>query len=138
MPGDPAAAAGGPSAGSAGDIQVWLLPMDGGEATQLTRLPEDVTELAWSPDGTRLCVVSAPSRPTGSLGRARARRRRRPATCGSSTGCQYQLNGVGFIYDREPNLWIVDVASGEPRRLTSGISHDTSPPGARTERASRS
>ena len=26
---------------------------------QLTRLPEDVTDLAWSPDGDRLCVVSA-------------------------------------------------------------------------------
>src|SRR3954468_23169119 len=39
--------------------QVWLLPMDGGEATQLTRLPRGVGDLAWSPDGSRLCVVSA-------------------------------------------------------------------------------
>ena len=42
-----------------GAAQVWLLPMDGGEARQLTRLPRDVSDLAWSPDGTRLCVVSA-------------------------------------------------------------------------------
>jgi len=40
-----------------GSVQVWLLPLDGGEATQLTRFPEDVEEMAWSPDGRRLCVV---------------------------------------------------------------------------------
>ncbi|MGH2358491.1 MAG: S9 family peptidase, partial [Candidatus Limnocylindria bacterium] len=42
-----------------GGRQVWLLPFtDGGEAGQLTDLPKDVEELAWSPDGKRLCVVS--------------------------------------------------------------------------------
>ena len=40
-------------------MQVWLLPLEGGEAQQLTRLPEDVSDIAWSPDGTQLCVVSA-------------------------------------------------------------------------------
>ena len=33
--------------------------MDGGEARQLTRLPLSVSDLAWSPDGSRLCIVSA-------------------------------------------------------------------------------
>ncbi len=109
-----------------GAIQVWLLPMDGGEAVQLTRLPEDVSDLAWSPDGTRLCVVSAATRPD------------RPATVREAGAppardarlidrLQYQLNGAGFTYDREPNLWLVDVRTGEPRRLTGGTSHDTAP-----------
>ena len=40
---------------------------------------------------------------------------------------QYQLNGLGFTYDREPNLWMVEVAEGALRRLTSGASHDTAP-----------
>ncbi len=109
-----------------GEIQAWLLPMDGGEATQLTRLPEDMTELAWSPDGNRLCVVSAAIRPD------RVTVRREPGDPPARDvrlidRLQYQLNGVGFIHDRPPNLWIVDVASGTPRRLTSGPSHDTSP-----------
>ena len=35
------------------------------------------------------------------------------------------LNGPGFIYDRVSNLWIVDVASGTARRLTTGrTSHE--------------
>ena len=29
-----------------GSIQVWLLPMDGGDAHQLTKLPINVTDMA--------------------------------------------------------------------------------------------
>src|SRR5918997_3599638 len=41
-----------------GATQVWLLPMDGGEARQVSRLPRDVEDISWSPDGRRLCLVS--------------------------------------------------------------------------------
>ena len=110
-----------------GDTQVWLLPMDGGEARQLTDLPDDVGELAWSPDGTRLCVVSGATsaRPPATTAAA--------AAPGDRAGdpprrdirlideLDYQLNGVGFTYERPPRLWIVDVTSGEARRITSGL-----------------
>ena len=39
--------------------QVHLLPLDGGEARRLTDLPRGVDAFEWSPDGTRLVVVSA-------------------------------------------------------------------------------
>ena len=68
-----------------GGTQVWLLPIEGGEARQLTRLPRDVTDLTWSPDGTALCVVSA-SRDASRSDRPRASRRTVPRrTCASST-----------------------------------------------------
>ena len=38
-----------PSDEQRGTTQVWLLPMAGGEASQLTRLPEDVGELCVEP-----------------------------------------------------------------------------------------
>jgi len=106
--------------------QVWLLPMDGGEARQLTRLPENVGELSWSPDGARLCVVSAATTPEP------PRRRRDPDAAPARDArlidrLQYQLNGAGFTYQKPPNLWIVDVADGGARRLTSGTSRDIQP-----------
>lgn len=108
-----------------GATQVWLLPMEGGEASQLTRLPDDVSEIAWSPDGSQLCLVSAATtqvRPD----------RRRDATVPSGDArlidrLQYQLNGSGFIHDKAPNLWLVDVVDGVLRRLTSGTSRDGQP-----------
>jgi dipeptidyl aminopeptidase/acylaminoacyl peptidase len=109
-----------------GTSQVWLLPLDGGEARQLTDLPEDVGDLAWSPDSTRLCVVSGATSST---------LRRQPAKPGEPPrrdarlidGLNYQLNGAGFIYEHPPKLWIIDVGGGAPRRLTSGRSADEQP-----------
>ena len=37
--------------------QIWLIPMHGGEARQLTHEPGGVVEFAWSPDGQRLVFV---------------------------------------------------------------------------------
>ncbi|HEX5467394.1 MAG TPA: S9 family peptidase [Candidatus Limnocylindrales bacterium] len=106
--------------------QVWLLPLDGGEARQLTRLPYDVSDLTWSPDGRQLCVVSA------SLSTTAARSQRDPADppepdARSIDRLGYMLNDVGFIYDRPGKLWRVEVESGEAVRLTSGPIPDRSP-----------
>jgi Tol biopolymer transport system component len=40
--------------------QVFLLPLDGGEARRLTDLP-GVTEIAWSPDGATLAILTSRS-----------------------------------------------------------------------------
>ena len=99
-----------------GTTQVWLLPLAGGEAQQLTDLPEDVAELTWSPDSSRICIVSgammadAPDKPhqAGEPPRRDIR---------LIDELDYQLNGVGFTYEAPPRLWIVDVASGSLRRI---------------------
>src|SRR3990170_6483352 len=39
-------------------MQLFVIPIEGGEAVQLTELSEDVEELAWAPDSTKL-VFSA-------------------------------------------------------------------------------
>ncbi len=106
--------------------QVWLLPMDGGEPSQLTRLPQSVSEIAWSPDGGRLCIVSAAT----TAEKPRSRRKPGdppPRDIHLIDRLQYMLNGVGYTYDKRPNLWVVEVAGGKGRRITSGISEDQQP-----------
>jgi dipeptidyl aminopeptidase/acylaminoacyl peptidase len=110
-----------------GETQVWLLPLGGGEAHQLTDLPVDVGALEWSPDGRRLCVVSGATSTT--------RAERGPRDPGEPPRrdlrlideLDYQLNGVGFTYEHPPRLWIVDVESGAARRITSGSRGDEQP-----------
>lgn len=108
-----------------GAAQVWLLPMDGGEARQLTRLPRDVSDLAWSPDGTRLCVVS----PATSLVPKPERAPDAPpeSDIRQIDRLMYMDNATGFTYDRPGRLWRVDAATGEAVRLTRGSASDGQP-----------
>lgn len=108
--------------------QVHLLPLDGGEARRLTDLPRGVDTFEWSPDGRTIAVL------TSSLGATRqldARRRGRPAAPPRPGHTPlsdyryidklgYQLNGAGFIDDRDTHLWLVDAGSGEARLLVAG------------------
>ena len=105
--------------------QVHILPLDvPGEARRLTNLPRGVTELGWSPDGTRLAILT-PSRGATREADAKARGKREAKPGEPLSDYRYTdrlgylANGAGFIQGRECQVWIVDVASGEARQLTS-------------------
>ncbi len=114
--------------------QVHLLPLEGGEGRRLTDLPRGVEGFEWSPDGTRLVVVSA----SRAANRKEDARRRgievqpAPGTPPPSDyrfvdRLDYMLNGKGFVYDRVMHLWIVDAATGAASRLTDGPVSDREP-----------
>jgi dipeptidyl aminopeptidase/acylaminoacyl peptidase len=114
--------------------QVHVLPLDGGEARRLTDLPRGVTAFEWSPDGRSLVVTSS-SHAATYLEDARLRRKsvRHDHAAPPESDLRfidrldYMLNGEGFTYDRVDHLWIIDVASGAARRLTSGPTAERSP-----------
>ena len=115
-------------------VQVHLLSMDGGEAHRLTDLPRGVDSFEWSPDGSRLVVVSASHGATFEEDR-RKRRTGAPAVPGTPPPSdyrfidrlEYMLNGAGFTYDHIGHLWLVDVATGAASRLTDGPVADGEP-----------
>jgi dipeptidyl aminopeptidase/acylaminoacyl peptidase len=114
--------------------QVHLLSLDGGEAHRLTDLPRGVDSFAWSPDGTKLVVVTS-SRGARRKDDRRARGldvKRKPTDPPESDyryidRLNYMFNGAGFTYDAVAHLWIVDVATGDARRLTDGPTADEDP-----------
>jgi acylaminoacyl-peptidase len=113
--------------------QVYLLPLDGGEARRLTDLPRGVEGLEWSPDGSRLVVTSASAAATPEED-ARLRRTGTvptgeppPSDYRFIDRLDYMLNGKGFTYDRVRHLWLVDVATGLATPLTDGPVSDEEP-----------
>ena len=84
--------------------QIWLLPADGGEASQLTTARDGVSAYSWSPDGTRIAYLT-----TDSLSRdaeAKLRRRDDPK-----------------VYEgdlRLSHVWVIDVASKQATKVTGG------------------
>ena len=118
--------------------QVYLLPLEGGEARRLTDMPRGVDGFEWSPDGSRLVVISASVGATWADD-LRARGKMSRAAAASRIGeppasdyrfvdrLAYMHNDRGFIFDRVPHLWLVDVSSGEASRLTNGRVADSEP-----------
>jgi len=114
--------------------QVHLLPLDGGEARRLTDLPRGVDAFEWSPDGTRLVVVTTSHGATAADDDRRRGidRTKHPGTPPPSDyrfidRLDYMLNGTGFTYDRIGHLWLVDAATGTATRLTDGRAADREP-----------
>jgi dipeptidyl aminopeptidase/acylaminoacyl peptidase len=115
--------------------QVHLIPLDGpGEARRLTDLPRGVDDFEWSPDGTRLVVVSTS---IGTVYEEDLKRRGKveratpgeppPSDYRFIDRLEYMLNGTGFTYDRVTHLWLADVATGAASRLTDGPVSDSEP-----------
>ena len=92
-----------------GPAQVWLLPVDGGEARRLTELPLGAGELAWSPDGRRL-AVTAPERPEGAA----------PEDPVVVTRLVSKADGTGRLGPLTVHAHVVDVRTGATTRLTAG------------------
>ena len=102
--------------------QLYVMPVNGGEARKLTSRSEDVEHPVWSPDGSRIAFVS---RVRDAAYDEEDERRRRPRRI---TRLQYKLEHVGWTADRPQHLFAVRAdGSGEPVQITAGDFEDTSP-----------
>ncbi len=88
-----------------------------GRERQLTPFDDDVKDLAWSPDGTRICVVAKANWPAGQ-GEPKVRVYER---------LRYRSDDEGLLDLRRRHLWLVDAASGAMDELTAGDWDDRDP-----------
>ena len=101
--------------------ELYVLPADGGEPRRLTQGEEDVEAIAWSPDSRRIAFAR---RVRGEAYEEEDERRRAPRRF---TRVFYKLDGVGWIGDRRKHLFVVDLESGDERRLTDGDCENDEP-----------
>ncbi|MFN7929937.1 MAG: S9 family peptidase [Blastocatellia bacterium] len=102
--------------------QVYVLSLDGGEARRVTNLKNGASTFQWSPDGSRLVVVSrlgpSDSRPE-SKDRSDVRHYK---------DIRYKFNDTGWFDDRRTHLWVVEVKSGAAKQITEGHNWNDSDP----------
>jgi len=112
--------------------QAWLLPMDGGEARQLTRFVHGISDLAWTSDGSHLvalvpCGADADVAVFASDVSAKdAEKQTKDAAEEWTKGPKrydwlyYKSDGAGLSKGLYRQLVAIDVASGEFIQLTRG------------------
>jgi dipeptidyl aminopeptidase/acylaminoacyl peptidase len=96
----------------AGTTQIYLLPMDGGEARQFSRLAQGVSEYRWRPDGLVLLAHSA----WGPVDERRGAERRDNVQI--FTRLDAHWDGQGYKQGRYQQLWLLPL-DGAAVRLTS-------------------
>ncbi|HEX6923271.1 MAG TPA: S9 family peptidase, partial [Bacillales bacterium] len=96
--------------------QVWVLPMNGGEARQLTHSEEGVSSFNWAPDGKRIVFTS----------KEKVEDKEENEDVTVVTRLRYKGNGEGFR-EGYSQVWLVDLETEEATKLTSGSYNHHSP-----------
>ncbi len=88
------------------------------EARLVTLHNQSISELAWSPDGTTLAYTTTfdPDNPT-----EEPVKEDDPPKVRVTRRLDYKWDGRGYLGDARNHVWLVDVASGEHRRLSEGV-----------------
>lgn len=107
--------------------QVFVVPIEGGEARRVTTLPDGATSPIWAPDTSRLCVTSPVKSDRQTVGgekdwfEAHEKANSTVPRMRRQTTIESRFDGRGYI-DHRFQLFIVDLdePSPEPCLITSG------------------
>jgi dipeptidyl aminopeptidase/acylaminoacyl peptidase len=102
--------------------QIFVMPMSGGDAVQITKSATGIQQFSWRPDGLMIAFAAA-DEAAKKIGEERF-------------NDSFEVGNDDFLVREAPlptHLWVVPSDGGEPRRLTSGswtlpISHPPSSP----------
>lgn len=107
-----------------GTRQVWVMPTDGGEARQVTRVKGGVTDFEWHPDSNSLVYIALVG-PEG-LQSEDDKDSDDPSVKFNRdvkviTERFHKLDGTGYFNERRPHIVVQALAEGsEPRQITEG------------------
>jgi len=101
-----------------GKAQLFILPVDGGEARELTQFQRGVGDgIAWSPDGGKIAFSAAPDAAAPDLSKEPYRLDR----------TVYRFDGIGYLDDTVQDIYVIDLATGAVAQLTDDRGNNSNP-----------
>ncbi len=103
--------------------QLFVAPLGGGEARQVTKARHGISNPAWSPDGKRVAYMAR----TGDYKESKERSPIEKAAPRVIRDLRYKLDGIGFFDERRTHIFTIDVATGDEKQTTDGDWYDDQP-----------
>ncbi|MBI3160539.1 MAG: S9 family peptidase [Chloroflexi bacterium] len=100
------------------EMQIHLLPMDGGEARPLTRLKGSIGAFHWSPDGRSLLVEFSKQDKEEAEREGDEQKKKLGVVARHYKRLFYKFDGAGFLPHEQQHLWLVDARTGKGTQLT--------------------
>lgn len=104
--------------------QIFLLPTSGGEARKLSSLPEgSLGDFKWSPDGKWIAFTFRETDPVWTEAAKKEREAKNASTPPRVINTPwYRLDGDGYFLDQRHEVYVLEVATGEHRKIYNGCS----------------
>tara|TARA_B100000315_G_scaffold188911_1_gene178715 strand:- start:43087 stop:45066 length:1980 start_codon:yes stop_codon:yes gene_type:complete len=103
--------------------QIWLLPMEGGEARELTNLQKGtVSSLNWSPTGKEIGFLFHPAGKEVSFDNSG---KPEVPPYRHIKNMWFRLDGQGFFDSEFTHVWAANARTGSTRQVVKGFYHDT-------------
>jgi dipeptidyl aminopeptidase/acylaminoacyl peptidase len=107
--------------------QVWLLNRAGGEAVKLTDYKASVSDLAWSPDSTRLALVVDDVDPKEAAETPEGTKETKTEKPIVVRRLQFKRDGEGYLGEQRSHLHVFDLTAKRSTPLTAGPFDDREP-----------
>ncbi len=101
-----------------GEAQLYLLPVDGGEAQALTHFKRGIGDsIAWSPDGSKIAFSAVQDADAPDLSKVPYRLDR----------SIYRFDGIGYLDDAVQDIYVLALADGAITQLTADRGNNCNP-----------
>jgi len=105
--------------------QIWLLPMDGGEAHPLTKLPKgSISDIQWSPNGKKILFLF---HPLGKEVRTNKDGKIETPVYRHIKEIWFRMDGQGYFDSENTHVWVANGKTGSTKQIVFGDYDDMFP-----------
>ncbi|MFQ5421981.1 MAG: S9 family peptidase, partial [Anaerolineae bacterium] len=107
--------------------QLYIIPVDGGEARPLTNLKGVIGDFAWSPDGKQFVCMFRKQDKEALERDGDEQKKKLGIVSRHITSARYKYDGAGYLPQEKWHIWTVNARTGKAKQLTDGDTNDLSP-----------